>query len=62
MKAAKITSASPLRSSTLLGFGLVAGAVVGSMAGNSAQAYQATFNLQVANDPDKTSRTFTSGK
>lgn len=31
------------------------------MAGNSAQAYQATFNLQVANDPGQTSRTFTDG-
>jgi hypothetical protein len=56
----KITSPSALRPSTLLGFGLAAGAVVGALAANPVQAYQATFNLQVANETS-TSRTFTSG-
>jgi len=54
----KITSPSALRPSTLLGFGLAAGAVVGALAANPVQAYQATFNLQVANETGQTSRTF----
>jgi len=57
----KITSASALRPSTLLGFGLTAGALVAALAGNPVQAYQATFNLQVANVTGQTSRTFTDG-
>jgi hypothetical protein len=43
-----------------LGFGLAAGAVVGALAANPVQAYQATFNLQVANETSN-SRTFSSG-
>ncbi len=57
MTPTKITSASALRPSTLLGFGLAAGAVVAALAANPVQAYQATFNLQVANEAS-TSRTF----
>jgi len=56
----RIASALALRPSTLLGFGLAASALVGALAGNPVQAYQATFNLQVANETS-TSRTFTSG-
>ena len=61
MTPTKIASVSALRPSTLLGFGLAAGALVGALAGNPVQAYQATFNLQVANVTGQTSRTFTDG-
>lgn len=61
MTPTRIASVSALRPSTLLGFGLAAGAVVGALAGNPVQAYQATFNLQVANVTGQTSRTFTDG-
>ncbi len=60
MTPTKIASALALRPSTLLGFGLAAGAVVGALAGNPVQAYQATFNLQVA-DASGSSRTFSFG-
>jgi hypothetical protein len=43
-----------------MGAGFVAASLLGSLAGQSAGAFQATFNMQVANQV-ATSRTFTSG-
>ena len=44
-----------------MGAGFVAASLLGSLGGQSAGAYQATFNLQVSNVTGQTSRTFTDG-
>jgi hypothetical protein len=44
-----------------MGAGFVAASLLGSLAGQPAAAYQATFNLQTPNVTGQTSRTFTDG-
>ena len=44
-----------------MGTGFVAASLLGSLAGQPAAAYQATFNLQTPNVTGQTSRTFTDG-
>jgi len=55
-----IATSKPFLSKACMGAGFVAASLLGSLGGQPASAFQATFNMQVA-DEAGTSRTFTSG-
>ena len=60
MKTSLTATSTPLPRKAWMGAGFVAASLLGSLAGQPGAAYQATFNLQVPDEPG-TSRTFTFG-
>jgi len=61
VKAPWTATPTPSPRKACLGAGFVAASLLGSLGGQPAGAYQATFNLQVANVTGQNSRTFTDG-